>query len=382
MTSVFEDSTHRRFWFYGSDVLRELRVQALSGTSGEVDDGRGGVKTNPSVDQLQSKAVAEKKKKKKKGKAGKLSGDEEAEYVMQEKVIRHFCRQIEVAMEGYKIKGNPNAISRRWWRVAPTAIIYFRRFYIYNSLRVHDPRIMLLACLLVAGKTEESSLRMKDLKKILPKLVESQVLEAEFKLLKALGAQLHVYHPRNILQIFMGIIKSKHTVAGGKGATVDIDFLELDSPTIEAWTDRAQALLDLLYITEAPLVCKPASLAFAALILSESEAHQQESVVAAAMTGCLPSDKASDAQGEVQALAAAVPSVEAYLLGARACVSGEEAASVGAWIKLSKGAWSKSSSASADASSSADADAPADTVTATLTEEEEEPPRKRVKEET
>ena len=170
MSSIFEESTHRRFWLYGTDELKDLRAQALSGSSTEVDEGREGVRINPSIDQSlqdqsnghESKEVEEKVKKKRK--ASKLKGGDDAEYAMQEKVLRHFCRQIEVAMEAYKMKGSFDAIGRRWWRVAPTAIVYFRRFYIYNSLRVHDPRIMLLACLLVAGKTEESIVSMRDLK--------------------------------------------------------------------------------------------------------------------------------------------------------------------------------------------------------------------------
>lgn len=367
MESIFEQSTQSRYWLFGPEELKDLRVRALSGAMGTSGGGKDDVLTNPVLDEALQSQSSGKGGAKKKSKSSKLKGGEEAEWEMQEKVLRHFCRQIEFAMDAYKIKGsNQHAIGRRWWRVAPTAIVYFRRFYIFNSLRVHDPRVILLACLLVAGKSEESALSMRDLRKIHPKLVDSQVLEAELNLLKALGAQLHVFHPRNILQTMLGIIKSKHTPAGGKGVSIDIDFLELDSATIEAWTSRAQALLDLLYVTQAPLLHKPAALAYAALVLTETDAHKQDSVVAPALTSCFPAEKRQEAEGQVQGFAAAVPSLEALLPAARACVAGEEAAGVGAWVKMSKGSWSKQGGSVA-------------ATTATSTDRDE-PPRKRVKE--
>lgn len=361
MESIFEQSTQCKYWLFGPEDLRHHRGNALSGavvTSGEGKD----VITNPALDQALQGQISSKVEKKK-VKSSKVKGGEETEWEMQEKVLRHFCRQIQVAMDAHKIKGNDsNTIGRRWWRVAPTAIVYFRRFYVFNSLRVHDPRVMLLACLLVAGKSEESALSMKDLRKIHSKLVDSQVLEAELKLLKALGAQLHVYHPRNILETMLGVIKSKHTPTGGKGVSVDIDFLELDTKIVSAWTSRAQALLDLLYVTQAPLLYKPAALAYGALLLTESEVHQQDSVVSIALTGCFSSDTRQRAQELLTGFAEQVPALESLLADARACVAGQEASDVGAWVKASKRAWPRQGGSGSGAAT-------------------EEPPRKRVKEE-
>ena len=120
----------------------------------------------------------------------------------------------------------------------------------------------------------------------------------------------------------LGIVKSKHTVPDGKGVSVDIDFLELDATTTAAWASRAQALLDLLYITPAPLVFTPAALAYAVLILSESGAHERESIVAPAIMNSFPRDvdKALVAKAEVSTLTEAVPAIESFLSEARACV--------------------------------------------------------------
>ena len=48
-------------------------------------------------------------------------------------------------------------------RVAATASIYFRRFYLKNCFCLTDPRLVFVGCVYLAGKAEESVLPAKHL---------------------------------------------------------------------------------------------------------------------------------------------------------------------------------------------------------------------------
>jgi hypothetical protein len=376
MSSVFEESTQCKYWLFSPDELKNHRMAALMAPAGaSTGSSREIVVENPKMASSQHSSGQSKKKGKK-----QLLGANDTEYEMQEKAIRHFCRQIQLAMAAHKTDASGGAISRKWWRVGPTAIVFFRRFYLFNSVRVHDPRVMLLACLLVAGKAEESVLSLRDLRKIHPKLVEEQVQQAEFTLLKALGAHLHVYHPHNLVQTMTALVKHKHTPVGGKGASMDIDFVAIDSAMVATWLRGAELILDQLYVTPSPLLFKPVEMAYAAMVLTESEIHSSGSVVQAVLSSCYPAASKADAEASAVSLAACVDRVKAIAAEAAVCISGEEAASVGAWVKLSKSGWPKPVSAvksemmADDHAADHDGDEEED-------EEEQQPKRKRVKQE-
>jgi hypothetical protein len=332
MSAIFEESTQCRFWTYTPESLRLARMTAIASPRTTIVSERE-VIMNPKLGQADSLG------KNKKPKKLKLKGGEEADYEQEEKVLRHFCRQIQLSLQSYKNNMSGAPIAKKWWRVGPTAIVYFRRFYAHNSLRTHDPRIMVLACILVASKVEESIIDMRELRKIHPKMIDQDVLEAEYRLLKALGAQLHIHHPHNLLQTYVAVVKRAYAPAK-KGKTIDIDTIELDSVTISHWLKLSTEYLDLLYVTAAPMLHAPRDLAMAALSDVEKQVHKYEaSLVDKSILATANETQKSVVIAAVQTLRTLSST---YLSVGRACVAGEEVASVGAWVKLSKSGWPKS----------------------------------------
>ncbi len=332
MSSIFDESTQHQNWTYTLETLRLARMTAIASPRTTVVSERE-IIVNPKLQEAGGDTGKGKKPKKL-----KLKGGEEAEFEQEEKVLRHFCRQIQLSLLAYRSDRSGAAISKKWWRVGPSAIIYFRRFYAHNSLRTHDPRIMVLACLLVASKVEESIIDMRELRKIHPKMTEQEVLKAEYVLLKALGAQLHVHHPHNLLQTYVAVIKRTYAPAE-KGKTIDIDAIELDRVAVSKWLKLSEEYLDLLYLTAAPLLHSPRDLAMAALSDTERQAHSYEtSVVESALLAATGETEKSTI---ISAAQAARDRSAAYLTEGRACVAGEEVASVGAWVKLCKSGWPK-----------------------------------------
>jgi cyclin-C len=90
-------------------------------------------------------------------------------------------------------------------RVAATAIVYFKRFYVRFCLTDHDPRLIAPVALYLAAKVEEHTLPAKviiaHMASIYPTLdhtypyTVSHIYDYEFKLIAALDFDLIIFHP-------------------------------------------------------------------------------------------------------------------------------------------------------------------------------------------
>jgi hypothetical protein len=81
----------------------------------------------------------------------------------------------------------PPGIEKKHWRVAATAIAYFRRFYLVNSLVKFDPRTIMIACAYLAGKTEECRVGVTELLTVHPKATRDIVLAHERIIIQVKG---------------------------------------------------------------------------------------------------------------------------------------------------------------------------------------------------
>jgi cyclin-C len=89
-------------------------------------------------------------------------------------------------------------------RVAATAIVYFKRFYVRSCLTDHDPRLIAPVALYLAAKVEEHTLPAKVIIAHTTSLYPvdhaypytiSHVYDYEFKLIAALDFDLIIFHP-------------------------------------------------------------------------------------------------------------------------------------------------------------------------------------------
>lgn len=95
-------------------------------------------------------------------------------------------------------------------RVIATATVFFRRFYLKNSYCETDPYLVLVACLYVAAKAEESPVHIKNVIAEARNLLgtygikhfptdNSKLAEMEFYLVDDLECDLIVFHPYRTL---------------------------------------------------------------------------------------------------------------------------------------------------------------------------------------
>ena len=197
----------------------------------------------------------------------------------EEMILRHFCRQIEISISPQE------AVSKNHhWRVFATAIVYFRRFYLNNSLAAHDPRVVMLGCILLSSKIEETQgeshirkVSIGELKQINPKCSEESIITAEMSVMKGINFQSKVFHPQNLCQTIVSDLKRLYST---KSSIKAEGIVAIESIVFDRWLSAAEQLLATLYITSAILSCSPLELTFAALYLTEAGAHAIDHTVA------------------------------------------------------------------------------------------------------
>lgn len=119
-----------------------------------------------------------------------------------ERILRYFCN---VILASFSSETGP--LLKKRWRIASTAVVYFRRFYGINKLRDFDPRLAILCAIFLAGKTEEQVVTIPELQKISNKFDEESLLNGEIKLLETLQFDLKIYHPHNCVNAFIADFK-------------------------------------------------------------------------------------------------------------------------------------------------------------------------------
>ena len=104
-------------------------------------------------------------------------------------------------------------------RIAATAIVYFKRFYVRNNYRDHDPRLIAPGALYLAAKAEEHTLQAKVVVAQMAAIYSGEhkypytvehLYDCEFKLIRALKFDLIVYHPyRPLMQYCTDLQKTE-----------------------------------------------------------------------------------------------------------------------------------------------------------------------------
>lgn len=230
----------------------------------------------------------------------------------EEAVLRHFCLQIQL-MSGCAPGRDPSLPTlTKSWRLAATAMVYFRRFYVANNLLSYDPRVLLLACILLAGKVEETNVSMRELLKANPKIQLEDILHAELVLMQGLNFHLKIYHPQSIATTLLVDLRRLHAhdaEHSGKAA--------LDSDAVKDWLAGVDRLLDLLALTEVIMCYNPLDLAVSALLATQPPSLGHKQTLQLFLSQRFGQSMAEDIVRQAPALAAAQST-------AQACVDGRE----------------------------------------------------------
>ncbi|CAL8346695.1 unnamed protein product [Lota lota] len=225
---MYHNSSHRRFWIFDNeDALEILRCQANLKC-------RNKMSTSGKVSRAESMFLER--------------HEEQVLFRYYEKRLLDFCNAFKPAM--------PKS-------VVGTAIMFFRRFYLNNSLMEYHPRIIMLTCAYLSCKVDEfnvsSTQFVGNLVQETPagqERVLEQILEFELLLIQQLNFHLVVHTPYRPMEGLLIDIKTRYPL--------------LENP--ESLRKSADDFLTRATTTDAGLLFSPSQIALTAILNSASRA--------------------------------------------------------------------------------------------------------------
>ncbi|KAL3139883.1 hypothetical protein ABBQ38_004177 [Trebouxia sp. C0009 RCD-2024] len=145
-------------------------------------------------------------------------------------------------------------------KVAAAALLFFKRFYLTFSSLDHDPKNIMLTCIYLACKIEEAYIGADQFCSLVRQDSQS-VLRNELNVLHGLKFDLITHPPLRALDGFFQDLLSWKANA----ANADEALHRLDAAGMSKARGAAQAALDALMLTDAPLLYSPSLVALAAL---------------------------------------------------------------------------------------------------------------------
>lgn len=163
-------------------------------------------------------------------------------------ILREFCKKFSPAMPKY---------------VQGTALTYFKRFYIHNSIMDYHPRDLMLTCVYLACKVDEFNVSIGqfvgNLKGDREKFANI-ILGFELLLMDKLHYHLTVHNPFRPLEGFFIDIKTRHFKSSAEMCS-----------KVEKLRAGAEEFLDKALGTDASLIFSPSQIALAAIIWSAGQ---------------------------------------------------------------------------------------------------------------
>lgn len=225
---MFHNSSHRKFWIFKSeDEVELLRCEANQKFCKKIlESGKSGLSESMFLSRH----------------------EEDTLFRHYEKRLLDFCNAFKPAM--------PRS-------VVGTAIMYFRRFYLNNSLMEYHPRIIMLTCAYLSCKVDEfnvsSSQFVGNLVQESPagqERVLEQILEYELLLIQQLNFHLVVHNPYRPMEGLLIDLKTRHPT--------------LENP--EILRKSADDFLTQAAMTDVGLLFSPSQIALTAIMNSASRA--------------------------------------------------------------------------------------------------------------
>lgn len=146
--------------------------------------------------------------------------------------------------------------------VEATAITYLKRFYLRNTCMDYHPKNIMLTCLFLATKTENTSISIDQFASRIPKTTNEDVLDLEFLVAQSLKFQFKVHHAHLAAR---GIYLDLQD--GSRSNPIPIDRLN------QAWP-HVSALLRVARITDLEFLWTPSQIGAAAWWIVDRDATE------------------------------------------------------------------------------------------------------------
>jgi len=175
---LYRRSTQYQLWSYTSESLREAKQKVNEkGREHAIEEFEKALlklksESKGDIDKYQDEFTSQKL-------LDLLTLDEELKY------LNFYCENIIKVVSSFRMPT----------QVKATAVSFFKKFYLVNSVMEYHPKNILYTCVFLAAKSENYFMSIESFCKALPKTQPNDVLDLEFIVLQSLKFTLLVHHP-------------------------------------------------------------------------------------------------------------------------------------------------------------------------------------------
>uniref|UniRef100_A0A7S1XZY2 Cyclin-like domain-containing protein n=1 Tax=Grammatophora oceanica TaxID=210454 RepID=A0A7S1XZY2_9STRA len=162
-------------------------------------------------------------------------------------------------------------------KVAATAVLLYRRFYLSNSVMVFDPKEIMTAAAFLASKVEDAMTDIRYLeegtKVMNAPVTQSAILASELVLLEGINFDLLCFHPFKAVLAFTQDLRQFVKTKVGRGLVQLITAQEKDRPVVgqdlkELHDASLKRLNEICILSDLPLLYSPGKVGLACMMVA------------------------------------------------------------------------------------------------------------------
>jgi cyclin H len=167
---------------------------------------------------------------------------------------------------------------RRESKVTATAALLLKRFYLSNSVMLHDPKTVMVAAAFLASKVEDVTADVRYLEEgtalMNAPVTQQEIIPAEIALLSGVHFDLQCFHPyRQVLALTEDL---RTYVKSEKGKVLVQADRAISGQDLKPMYDAARQLLDQAALSDIPLLYSPGQVGMASLMQAQEIVQQQQ----------------------------------------------------------------------------------------------------------
>jgi cyclin H len=164
---------------------------------------------------------------------------------------------------------------RRDVKVASTAALLLRRFYLSNSVMLYDPKVFMVACVFLATKIEDATVNIRYLEEG-TKLMKAhvtipEIIKTEIQLAAGIDYDLFCLHPYKPVEAYTEDLR---TFLKSKEGRMCVNRDWVGSSDLRPLYDEARRIVEELVVTDVPLIATAGGIGLASLILANERLIQ------------------------------------------------------------------------------------------------------------
>ncbi len=182
---------------------------------------------------------------------------------------------------------------RRESKVPATAAMLLRRFYMSNSVMVHDPKVIMVAAAFLAAKVEDAMTDVRYLEEgtniMNAPVTSAEIIPAEINVLSGVNFELFCFHPYKAV---LSITEDMRTYLKSEKGRALVRFPNgnerpIIGQDLKPMHDAAQSIVNDVIVSDIPLLYPPGQVGLAALMVANEQQQGNDDIPFIDMLGYL-----------------------------------------------------------------------------------------------